>query len=188
MGFSLWDAFPGLINPRKCMAARGPTNGRFRDTPCGLPCVETGHRPHGVSDATCRHARWRGRAIRLWTIPPTAWRPRHHAGAPPSRLARRRDASLGGQPGEQGGIGDAGLAPDMHHRQLARAQQPGKGLRAHAQLPLRFVEGDQLWRRWDVQREVRLPRGRPVSCVEASGRGRHGRGFTSQERDERCGG
>ena len=73
---------------------------------------------------------------------------------------------MGGEPGEQGGVGNAGLAPEVHDRELARAQEPGKRLRADAQPALRFFEGDQLRRRGELQGEVRLPRGRA-----ASGRG-----------------
>lgn len=120
-------------------------------------------------------------ATRLWSIPATAGGPRYDAGALPSRLPMCRDASLGGEPGEEHRVFDAGPAPHMHHWQLARAQEPGKGLRADPQPPLRFGKGDQLRRRGDLQGEVRLPRGRARSGAWASGHGWHGRGFPSQE-------
>jgi hypothetical protein len=85
-----------------------------------------------------------------------------------------------GEPGEQGGVCDAGLAPDMHHRQLARAEDPGKRLRADPQPSLRFCEGNQLGRRGQFQGEVLLPRRRVRSGAWASGRRWHRRGFPSQ--------
>ena len=88
----------------------------------------------------------------------------------PSRLPTRGDASLSGQPGQQDRVVDAGLTPDMHDRELAGAQEPGKRLRADPQPPLRFGEGDQLRRRGDLQGEVLLPRGRARSGAWASGR------------------
>jgi hypothetical protein len=78
-------------------------------------------------------------------------------------LATGWESSLGGEPGEEHGVFDAGLASDMHHWQLAGAQEPGKGVRAHAQPPLGFFEGDQLWGRGELQGEVLLPRGRARS-------------------------
>jgi hypothetical protein len=48
---------------------------------------------------------------------------------------------MGGEPGEHRRVFDAGLAPEVHDRELAGAQQPGKRLRAHTQPSLRFVEG-----------------------------------------------
>jgi len=35
-----------------------------------------------------------------------------------------------GEPGEQGGVFNTGLAPEVHDRELAGAQQSGKRLRA----------------------------------------------------------
>ena len=64
----------------------------------------------------------------------------------------RRDASLGGQPGEQRPVFDARLAPEVHDRELARAQEPGKGLRAYAKPPAGFGEWDELGRCGDLQR------------------------------------
>jgi hypothetical protein len=69
---------------------------------------------------------------------------------PLSRLPTRRESSLGGQPGKQRRVFDAGLAPEVHDWELARAQQPGKRLWAHTQPSLRFGEGNQLRRRGDV--------------------------------------
>jgi hypothetical protein len=66
---------------------------------------------------------------------------------------------MGGEPGQQGGVFNTGLAPEVHHRELARAQQPGKRLWADPQPPLRFVEGNQLQRRGQLQGQVLLPRG-----------------------------
>jgi hypothetical protein len=103
-------------------------------------------------------------------------RPRYDAAVPPSRLPTRGDASLRGQPGEQGRVGDAGLAPEMHHRELARAQQPGKRLWTDPQPPLCFGEGDQLRRRGELQGEVRLSRGLVRAGTRASGRRWHGEG------------
>lgn len=37
---------------------------------------------------------------------------------------------MGGEPREERRVLEAGLAPDMDHRQLTRAQEPGKGVRA----------------------------------------------------------
>jgi len=85
-----------------------------------------------------------------------------------------------GEPGKQGGVFNAGLAPDMHHRQLARAENPGKHLRADPQPPLGFFQGNQLWRRGQFQGEVLLPRGRARSGAWASGRRWHRLGFPSQ--------
>jgi hypothetical protein len=95
---------------------------------------------------------------------------------------------MGREPGEEHGVGNAGLTPDMHHRQLAGAQEPSKGVRAHIQPPLGFFEGDQLWRDRKLQGKFLLPCGRASAEAEASGRGSHGRGLTSQERDVRRGG
>jgi hypothetical protein len=53
---------------------------------------------------------------------------------------------MGGEPGQQGGVCNAGLAPEVHDRELAGAQQPGKRLRTDPQPALRFGEGDQLRR------------------------------------------
>ena len=89
---------------------------------------------------------------------------------------------MGGEPGQQGGVFNAGLAPDVDDGELAGAQKPGKGLRADPQPPLRFVEGDQLRRGRELQGEVRLPRGRAASWRGGVWTGRHGRGFTSQSR------
>ena len=49
---------------------------------------------------------------------------------PGVRPTLRPERRMGGQPGEQGGVGDAGLASEVHHRQLAGTEDPGKGLRA----------------------------------------------------------
>jgi hypothetical protein len=95
---------------------------------------------------------------------------------------------LVGQPGEQRGVFNAGLAAQMYHRELAHAEEPGKGLWTDAQPPLRFGEGNQLRRDRKLQREFLLPRGRACPGTWASGRGSHGRGLTSQERDIRRGG
>jgi hypothetical protein len=84
------------------------------------------------------------------------------------------------EPGEQGGVFNAGLAPDVHHRQLARTEDPGKHLRADPQPPLGFFQGNQLGRRGQFQGEVRLPRGRARSGAWASGRRWHCLGFPSQ--------
>jgi hypothetical protein len=97
----------------------------------------------------------------------------------------RRDASLGGQPGEQRPVFDARLAPEVHDRELARAQEPGKRLRADTQPPLRFCEGNQLRRRGEIQGEVLLARRRPCPGAGASGRRWHTRGFPSQARGVR---
>jgi hypothetical protein len=79
-----------------------------------------------------------------------------------------------GEPGKEGGVGNAGLAPEVHDRELARAQEPGKGLWTDAQPPLRFVEGNQL-RRWgQLQGEVQLASGRAASGTEVWGQGGHG--------------
>jgi hypothetical protein len=118
-------------------------------------------------------------------MPATASGPRHDAAASPSRLPTRRDAPLGGQPGEQRRVFDAGLAPEVHDRELARAQQPGKRLRAHGQPPLCFGEGDQLRRGGEIQGEVLLACGRVCPGAWASGRGSHGQGRTSQAWDVR---
>jgi hypothetical protein len=85
-----------------------------------------------------------------------------------------------GEPGEEDGVGDAGLAPDVHDRKLARAQEPGKRLWTDAQPPLCFGEGNQLRRRGDLQGEVMLPRRWASARAEASGRRWHCRGFPSQ--------
>jgi hypothetical protein len=69
-------------------------------------------------------------------VPPTAWGPRHDTGASSSRLLRPWDASLGGEPGQQHGVGEADLAPEVHDRELSGAQEPGACLRAHAQPPV----------------------------------------------------
>jgi hypothetical protein len=92
---------------------------------------------------------------------------------------------MGREPGEQGGVGDAGLAPNMHDRQLAGTEDPGKRLWTDPQPPLRFGEGGQLRRRGDLQGEVRLPRGRVRSSAWAPGRRWHRRGFPSQVQDVR---
>jgi len=84
-----------------------------------------------------------------------------------------------GEPGEQGGVFNTGLAPEVHDRELAGAQQSGKRLRADPQPPLRLFEGNQLRRHGKLQGEVLLPRGRARSGTWASGRRWHGRGFTS---------
>jgi hypothetical protein len=85
-----------------------------------------------------------------------------------------------GEPREQGGVCNAGLAPDMHHWQLTRAEDPGKRLRADPQPPLGFFQGNQLWRRGQFQGKVLLPRGRVRSGVWASGRRWHRWGGPSQ--------
>jgi hypothetical protein len=144
--------------------------------------------PQVVSAAAYRHSLWRWRAIRLWIIPPTTCGHRHDAGASPSCLPTRWDSSPGGQPGEQDRVFDAGLAPEVHDRELARTQEPGKDVWAHAQPPLRFFERDQLRRRGDLQGEVLLPRGRARSGAWASGRWWHGQGFPSQEPGRQHGG
>jgi hypothetical protein len=87
---------------------------------------------------------------------------------------------MGGEPGEQGGVCNAGLAPEVHDRELTRAQQSGKRLWTDAQPPLRLVEGNQLRRDGELQGEVLLPRGRAWSGAWASGRRWHRRGFPSQ--------
>jgi hypothetical protein len=92
------------------------------------------------------------------------------------------------EPGQQGGVLDAGLAPNVHNREMARAQEPGKRLWAHVQPPLRFCEGNQLRRDGNLQGEFLLPRGRAQPRADASGRGSHGRGLTSQEPGVRRGG
>jgi hypothetical protein len=103
-------------------------------------------------------------------------------GAPPSCLPTRRESPVGGEPGEEHGVFEAGLAPDVDDRELAGAQEPSERLRAGPQPPLRFGKRSQLRRCGELQGEVRLPRGRAASWAEASGRGRHGRGFTLQSR------
>ena len=56
-----------------------------------------------------------------------------------------------GEPGEEHGVFDADLTPQMHHGQLAGQQEPGKGLRAHAEPALGFGERDELGRCGDLQ-------------------------------------
>ena len=85
-----------------------------------------------------------------------------------------------GEPGEQGGVGNAGLAPDVHDRQLARTEDPGKRLRADPQPPLGFCQGNELGRRRQFQGEVRLPRGRARLGAWASGRRWHRLGLPFQ--------
>jgi hypothetical protein len=99
---------------------------------------------------------------------------------PPSRRATRRESPVGGQPGEQRRVFDVGLAPEVHDRELAGAQEPGERLRADAEPPLRFGEGNQLWRRGQFQGEVLLPRGRARSGAWASGCRWHRLGFPSE--------
>jgi hypothetical protein len=84
---------------------------------------------------------------------------------------------MGGEPGQQGGVGNTGLPPDMHDWEFVGTEEPGKRLWADPQPALRFGEGDQLRRGRDLQREVLLPcRGRgPV----ASRRRWHTQGFPS---------
>ena len=89
---------------------------------------------------------------------------------------------MGGEPGEQGGVFNAGLAPQVHDRELARAQQSGKRLWTDAQPPLRFVEGNQLRRDGQLQGEVQLASGRAASGAEVWGQGGHGWDVTSQSR------
>jgi len=55
-----------------------------------------------------------------------------------------------GEPGEQGGVGNTSLAPDMDDRETAGAQEPGEGLWADAQPALGFFQGNQLRRRGDL--------------------------------------
>jgi hypothetical protein len=95
---------------------------------------------------------------------------------------------MGGEPGKQGGVFNAGLAPEVHDRELARAQQSGKRLRADPQPAPGFFQGNQLRRRGDLQGEVRLPQGRARSGTWASGHGWHSRGFPSQVPGTRHGG
>jgi hypothetical protein len=144
------------------------TDGRRVTGPCRPRCSRPTRRPP-----------WG--ATPLWSIPATAGEPRHDAGDSPSRLPTRWDSSLGGQPGEQGGVGNAGLAPEVHDRELARTQEPGKDVWAHAQPPLRFFERNQLRRHGDLQGEILLPRGRAWSGAWASGHQWHGRGGPCQE-------
>jgi hypothetical protein len=132
-----------------------------------------------VNDAAYRHALWPWGARRRGIIPLTAWGPRHNAGASPSRLPTRGEASLSGQPGEQDHLFDAGFAPDMDDRELARAQEPGKRFWTDTQPPLRFLERNQLRRRGEIQGEVLLPQGRASAQAEVSGHRWHGRGFPS---------
>jgi len=75
------------------------------------------------------------------------------------------------------------LRPICTTGETARAQQPGKRLRADAQPPLRFGEGNQLWRDGDLQGEFLLPRGRACQQSWPSGQGSHGRGLTLPERN-----
>jgi hypothetical protein len=163
-------------------------SGRFRDTSWGPPCFDTGHMPQVVSDSAYRHPIWSWSALRLWISPPTACRHRHDAGASPSRLPTRGESSRSGKPGEEHGVFDAGLAPNMHDRELAHTQEPGKCLRAHPQPPMGFGERNQLRRRGDLQGEILLPRGRAWSGTWASGRRWHGQGFPSQQPGRRHGG
>jgi hypothetical protein len=90
------------------------------------------------------------------------------------------ESSLGVKPGKQRRVFDAGLAPEVHDWELARAQSPGKRLRTHTQPSLRFGEGNQLRWRGDLQGEVPLARGRLCPGAGASGRRWHTRGFPSQ--------
>jgi hypothetical protein len=90
-------------------------------------------------------------ATQLWSIPATAGGPRHDAGAYPSRLPTGRESPVGGKPHEEYGVLNAGLAPEVHDRELARAQEPAKGLRADAKPPAGFGEWDELGRCGDLQ-------------------------------------
>jgi hypothetical protein len=92
---------------------------------------------------------------------------------------------MSGKPSQQGCVGNADLAPEVHHRELARAEEPSKGLWAHPQPPLCLSEGNQLRRRVELQGEFLLPRGRVGPRTWALGRGSHDQGVTSQERDVR---
>ena len=91
-----------------------------------------------------------------------------------------------GEPREQCGVCNAGLAPDMHHRQLARTEDPGKRLRADRQPPPGFFQGNQLGRRGQFQGEVLLPRGRARSGARTSGRRWHRLGFPFQVQGVQC--
>jgi hypothetical protein len=87
------------------------------------------------------------------------------------------EGRMGGEPGQQGGVGNAGLTPDMHDWEFAGTEDPGKRLRADPQPALRFGEGDQLRRRRDLQGEIRLSRrGR---CPTASRQRWHTQGSPS---------
>jgi hypothetical protein len=92
---------------------------------------------------------------------------------------------MSGEPSQQGCVGDADLAPEVHNRELARAEEPSKGLWAHPQPPLCLSEGNQLRRRGELQGEFLLPRGRVGPRTWALRRGSHDQGVTSQERDVR---
>ena len=65
---------------------------------------------------------------------------------------------MGGEPGQQGGVGNADLTPNMHDGEFAGTEEPGKRLGADPQPALCFGEGDQLRRGRDLQGEIRLSR------------------------------
>jgi hypothetical protein len=54
------------------------------------------------------------------------------------------------EPGEEHGVFDADLAPQMHHGQLAGQQEPSPGFQAHAEPPPGFGERDELGRCGDL--------------------------------------
>jgi hypothetical protein len=100
---------------------------------------------------------------------------RHDPGARPSCFPTCWDSSMSGEPSQQGCVGDADLAPEVHNRELARAEEPSKGLWANPQPPLCLSEGNQLRRRGELQGEFLLPRGRVGPRTWAFGRGSHAR-------------
>jgi hypothetical protein len=87
-------------------------------------------------------------------------RGRHNAGASSFRLRRPCGGSLGDEPGQQHGIGEADLASEVHDRGLSGAQELGKRLRAHAQPPPGFGQGDELGWCGEVEGESQLGRRR----------------------------
>jgi hypothetical protein len=88
---------------------------------------------------------------------------------------------MGGEPREEYYVLDAGLAPEVHDRELAGAEEPGKRLWTDTQPLLGFGEGNQLRRHGDLQGEFLLACGRAHARAEASGRSSHGQDLTSQE-------
>jgi hypothetical protein len=56
-----------------------------------------------------------------------------------------------GEPGEEHGVFNADLPPQMYHGQLAGQQEPSKRLRAHAEPSPGFGERDELRRGGDLQ-------------------------------------
>jgi hypothetical protein len=74
-----------------------------------------------------------------WT--PSTPRVRHDPEAQLSGLPTCRDSPLGSEPVQQRGVGDATCAPEVYHRELARAQEPGTPLRTDTHSPQHFGEG-----------------------------------------------